>query len=543
MPTVTLNKSVFEKLMGKKLTLEQLKDRIAMLGTDVEKIEGNEIHVEIFPNRPDLLSEQGLARAMASFLGIRRGLRTYAITKGKQQVLIDKNLKDIRPYTVCAIVRGLKLDDEKIRTLIQIQEKLHTTFCRNRKKSAIGVYPLEHITLPIHFKACKPSEIRFRPLDMDRTMTAGELLELHPKGKEFGHLLHGLSRYPVFVDATGEVLSVPPIINSEHVGRVTTETTAVFVEFSGFDFPHLSIGLNILCAALADMGGKIESMELVYPDKKIRTPDFTPRKMKLDLGYITKRLGISLTEQQVTKLLACMGYGYAKGHALIPAYRADVLHQVDLAEDIAIAYGYENFKECMPNIGTFGQQDQREVLKQKISQILTGVGMLEVNTYHLIDRAAQTTALLRNSTPIEILDPVSLEYNTLRETMLAPLLEVLKQNRRSAYPQKIFECGAVFERGKTETGVREHHQIAAVFADNKADYTLAQQHVDYCLRMLAVPYTLHAASVPPFIEGRAAEIRIRGKIVGMVGEFHPQVISTAGLEMPICGFWMELDAL
>ena len=77
MPTVNLNKNVFEKLVGKKLPLDKLKDRISMLGTDLEKIEGDTIEVEVFPNRPDMLSEQGFARAFSSFIGVKKGLRDF----------------------------------------------------------------------------------------------------------------------------------------------------------------------------------------------------------------------------------------------------------------------------------------------------------------------------------------------------------------------------------------------------------------------------------------------------------------------------------
>ncbi len=145
MPSVTLNKKVFEKLVGKKLDIEKLKDRISYLGTDLEGIEGDEINVEIFPSRPDMLSEQGFARAFSSFIGEKTGLRKYEVKDSGEKVIIDKSVAKVRPYTACAIVRNLKFDDENIREIIQIQEKLHITFCRNRKKAAIGIYPSEKV--------------------------------------------------------------------------------------------------------------------------------------------------------------------------------------------------------------------------------------------------------------------------------------------------------------------------------------------------------------------------------------------------------------
>src|SRR3989344_489021 len=264
MPSVILNKNVFEELVGKKLPLEVLKDRISMLGTDLEKIEGNEIYVEVFPNRPDMLSEQGFARAFSSFIGVKTGLRAYHSKSSQKKVIVETAVKEIRPYTACAIIKNLKLNSEKIQEIMHIQEKLHITYGRNRKKAAIGVYPLDRITFPITYTAKSPNEIKFQPLESSRVMSAKEIIAEHRAGKEYGYLLDGFNKYPIFIDSKKEVLSLPPIINSNTAGKVTEKTSEVFIECSGFDFQVLSICLNIIVAALADMGGDIYSVDVDY---------------------------------------------------------------------------------------------------------------------------------------------------------------------------------------------------------------------------------------------------------------------------------------
>src|SRR3989338_1604354 len=255
MPTVNLNKKEVLKLLERKIYDEELKEKIPMLGTDLEEITKDEIKVEIFPNRPDLLSEQGLARALSSFLEIKTGLKQYTINKSDYQVIIKDSVSKVRPYTACAVIKNLKLNDEKIKQIIQIQEKLHTTYCRNRKKAAIGIYPLENIKLPITYEARKPKDILFQPLDFPGKMTGEQIVTRHKIGKEYGHLLKDKPLYPIF-------------INSENTGRITEKTKDVFIEFSGFDFEVLSLGLNMIVTALADMGGEIYEMNLIYPDKK-----------------------------------------------------------------------------------------------------------------------------------------------------------------------------------------------------------------------------------------------------------------------------------
>jgi len=250
MPTITVNRKVFEGLAGKKLPLEKLKDRISFLGTDLDEVTKDEITVEVFPNRPDMLSVQGFARAFAGFIGAKKGLAKYATKDSGHEVIIDKSVSGVRPYTACAIVKGIEYTDERIKEVIQIQEKLHITYGRNRRKVAIGIYPFEKIKPPIHFTAKKPSDIKFRPLESPKEMTASKILSEHQTGKDYGHLLQGCSTYPVFIDARGQILSMPPIVNSHNTGKIGPKTRDVFIECSGFDFDVMSRCLNIIVKPL-----------------------------------------------------------------------------------------------------------------------------------------------------------------------------------------------------------------------------------------------------------------------------------------------------
>ena len=485
MPIVTLNKAVVEKLVGKELPLEQLKDRISMLGTDLESVEGNEIVVEIFPKRPDLLSEQGFARAFSSFLGVKTGLRKYAIKESNQKVIIDPSVKGIRPYTACAIVKGLQFDEETLKQIIQIQEKLHVTYGRKRKKAAIGIYPMEKITFPITYKADLPQKIKFKPLEAHAEMTALEILEHHKAGKEYGHLLQGLAKYPIFVDAKGEILSMPPVINSDKTGRVTEETKDVFIECSGFDFEVLSTCLNMIVTALADMGGEIYSLKLEYADGTKTTPHLNPSKMKLDLPSVNKRLGLSLSEKEAVKLLGKMGYGFEQGQVLVPAYRADILHQVDLVEDIAIAYGYENFQEEIPNVATIGEEDAFEKFSRKVRELLVGMQLLEVKNFHLTTKEDLTSKVNLTIQPIPLKNAIG-DHNHLRNAIMPSLMKNLAENQHHECPQNIFELGRIFVPGDTETGILEAEHLSVMLCHDKTDFTEIRQVLEALIRALGL---------------------------------------------------------
>ena len=305
MALVTFNRKQFERDF-KKLD-EEMQNRISMFGAPVETVTENEFSLEIFPNRPDLLSYQGFKRAFRSFTGKEEGLKEYPINKPEKdyEVIIDSSVNDIRPYTACAIVRNLKLDDEKIKELIETQEKLHITIGRKRKKVALGIYPLEKIKLPITFKAMEPDQIKFIPLEMDKKLSGLEILQRHPVGKEYAHLLAGKAKFPVFIDADNKILSMPPIINSQLTGRITSETKDVFVECSGFDFEALKICLNIIVTSLAEIGGKIYQMELKGAPEKI-SPLLDSEKMKISLENTNKLLGLKIDEKKLKQLLEKM---------------------------------------------------------------------------------------------------------------------------------------------------------------------------------------------------------------------------------------------
>jgi phenylalanyl-tRNA synthetase beta chain len=436
MANVKFSRKEFEKHC--KLTKE-IQEKIPLFGTPLESLTDEEIEIEIFPNRPDLYSLQGYLRGFLSFLG-KKKTRQYKIEKPEKNftVTIDKSVESIRPYTACAIVKNLKFNDEKIKEIIDIQEKIHTTLGRNRKKIAIGIYPLEKISLPIAFKAMKPKEIKFIPLEETREMSGLEILQRTSTGREYSHLLEGKAKYPVFIDSKNEVLSMPPIINSHKTGKITEQTSSVFIECSGFDFSILKKTLNILTTILSDMGGKIYSMHLNYPDKKETTPDLTPEKTKISIEDCNKLLGLKLKESDIKNLLSKMGHSYDSKtkNVLSPAWRTDILHPVDIYEDIAIAYGYDLFIPEIPPIATIGLQNKRQETKTKISEILIGLGFQEVSSFSLTtpnDQFKKMNSKPKQDEKIEVLDSKT-DYKILKQDLTHSNLKILSDNLDAEYP-------------------------------------------------------------------------------------------------------------
>ena len=485
--------------------------------------------MEIFPDRPDMLSEQGFARALASFIGTKTGFKNYNVNKGDYVVKVDD--VPFRKWTVCAVVKGLNFDEENIRDLMQVQEKLATTHGRNRKKSAYGVYPLNRIEFPVNYTKRKLSEVRFAPLGFNEEMTGEKILDKHPKAKEFKHITESWKEYPIFVDAKDQVMCLLPFTNSEHTGKVTEETKEVFVECTGINKKNCEEALNILVSSLADMGGEVYSCEMEYAKDKFSTPDFTPRKMKLNLAAVNKSLGLNLTKDECVKLLGKMGFGY-DGEVLIPAYRTDILHHVDLEEDIAIAYGYENFAAEIPEVSTIGEENQKEVKLRRVRELLVGMQLLEVRNYHLQAKELLTEQMLSDEPVVSLANAVG-EHNNLRNQLVPGMLNNLAENQHNEYPQNLFEVGRVFAEGKSETGILEFDHVAAAVCHQKADYTEARQLLDTLMRLLGKECKIEEIKHPSYIEGRCGKVLIDGEVKGTIGEINPEVLNNLGLVMPV----------
>ncbi len=560
MTILTLNKKQLEKQIGR--IDEDMQNKISMFGTPIEEVTEDEVSVEIFPNRPDLLSFQGFSRALYCYLK-KPNFKIYKTEKQENdyKVIIDKSVKKVRPHTACAIVKNLKLDDEKIKEIIDIQEKLHLTIGRKRKKIAIGIYPLEKIKLPIKFLGKKPEDIKFQPLEFPKEITGRQILSQHPAGREYSYLLKNKELFPIFEDSSGNILSMPPIINSQLTGKIDENTKDVFIECSGFELEWLKKCLNILACAFADLGGKIYSME-INDSKRFISPNLEPEKMQFSVDYLNKNLGLNLSEKEIKKLLLKMGINYEKEKnksiALIPCYRTDIMHEIDLAEEIAIAYGYDKFIPEIPNISTIGQENQMEIFKRKISEILIGLNLLEISTYHLSTKPKQFKLLnKKNNDVIEVLDSKT-ENNILRNSLLAQSINVLSENSDAEYPQKIFELGKVFSSDEkyecSETQIKETEKLCISLCHEKTNFTEIKQILDYLMKMLNLNYKIKETEDNSFIKGRAGKVIIEKQIdnkedknqeieIGIIGEINPIILKNNKIKMPVSSLEIEISEL
>jgi phenylalanyl-tRNA synthetase beta chain len=550
MPIIEVSYADLCSLIGKKLSINELKEKgILFAKGELEEVRGDLLKIDIKDtNRPDLWSAEGVAREIKFRYG-KSKFPEYKTGRSGVVVHVDRKVRSVRPFTVCAVVKNLNINDHVLSQIIQLQEKVAGTFGRNRREVAIGIYDLHKIKSPIKYTTVDPYGIRFVPLDFDAEMTPAEILKRHPKGKEFCHLLGGCSEYPMFIDSDKNVLSIPPIINSDYTGKVTEKTKDVFIECSGFDLRFLMPALNVIVAALADRGGRIETVKVVYPDNTMETPDLRPKKFSVDVSYINKISGLNLTKKKIIDLLEKSGYrAVLKGNKIdlsYPAYRQDIMHQRDVIEDVIISFGYDKISPEYPKLATVGCADGFEIFSDKIAEIMIGLGLQEVMSYNLTNKDNLFKKMnLKNKPVCEIANPISANWNVFRNWLMPSLLEFLSNNRHVDYPQTIFEIGdCVVLDEKTETKTRDVRKLAVLLTDNIVNYEQISSYLDVFFRSISVQYKLRSSKHPSFIEGRVAEIFIKNESMGVIGEIHPRVLNNWGLEKPVVGFEIDIQKI
>ena len=519
-------------LAGKRVEKDKLAERLSMMGASVEDVQGDKMFIEVLPNRPDWLSVEGLARSLKTFIGVEPGLREYKASEPKIEVRVDKSVEIVRPYIVCAVIRNVKVDDSLIRSMMQIQEKLHETFGRKRKKLAIGIHNLSKVTPPFTYKAVKPTEISFVPLGMNIAMNLKEILERHPKGIDYAWTLEGADVYPIITDKNGDVLSFPPIINGE-LTRVYEETTDLFIDMTGSSEKTLNEALNILVCMFADRGARIEKVKV---GNRI-LPDLSVLEKEIEFANVEKLVGVKVSQEEGKRLLERMGYGLAGKKARIPCYRSDVLHEDDMIEDIAIAYGYENLKPRKTIFPTIGGKHPEEAMADGVREALIGFGLQEVMTFMLTNEEKHYhRLLLKEGRRVEIANPKTKETTMVRTSLLSGLLEILSGNKHEKYPQNLFEVGdAIVVDEKEETKTRTVKKACVVCADSNANYTATKSILEGLFRELGKKIEVKGKDLPFMIKGRSSEFAR-----GYIGEVGPEVLAKFEIDVPVSCFELEL---
>lgn len=563
MPKIEAEEKLFFSLAGRSYTDDELSDIFPVAKAELDGRDGEKIKIELNDtNRPDLWSAPGVARALRTYETEEIKKYDFFSTPGHnldcggREIINDESIIGVRDFSVGFATTGCKITNETLISLIQSQEKICFNFGRKRKTIAIGLFRSDLIKYPITFATKDPDETKFVPLGMTEELSLREILEKHPKGKEYAHLIKDLPRYPYLFDSNGDTLSFPPIINSARIGAVEVGDEDLYFEASGPILEDVLLAASIFACDMADLGFTILPVKVKLAKdtkygREIACPFYFQTPQTCTLEQVKKTLGEDLSASECITALRRMGVEAKEDKGVItvkvPEYRNDFLHAVDIIEDIMIGHGLKNFKPIMPTDFTKGYISEAESYARKVKTIMVGMGFQEMMYNYLGSKKEYVENMhISDEKVVYIANPMSENYEVVRPSILPSLLESESVSLHAVYPHNIFEIGKVtYKDERDNSGTVTKNHLGFMSANNQVGYNDASSYVQTLMYYLDKTYSLREVdeSDGRFIPGRAAKIIVNGVEVGVFGEVHPQVLDSWGCAMPAIGCEIDLDML
>ena len=548
MPVITFKYEDLKDL-GIDMEKDELIDTLPMMSSDIEDFDDEEIKVEFFPNRPDNLSVEGVARSFKGFIGQEIGLPDYKVVPSNEEVSVEAEVAEIRPYIGFAKIDNVDFTGDKLKYIMDFQENLHWVIGRDRKKVAIGIHNADVVNAPFKYIATPKDANAFVPLEKDSEMTPDEILKEHDKGKDYAHLIENFDKYPLILDKDDNVLSMPPIINGE-LTKIKEDTKNIIVDVTGTDERAVNQALNIICCSFAEVGGQIKSMDVKYEDKTITSPDLTPQEMNVHVSTANELIGgTNLNAEDIKGLLEKARFDAEiidenTVKAIIPAYRVDILHEVDIVENIAVQYHINSVEAKLPEINTVAYENNWFRAESTIREVMIGLGFQEIMSLMLTSEEAHYEKMNQEEKPhVQVARPITIDRTMIRTSLINSLMEFLEDNKHEDLPQKIFEIGDVLYLDDTkENKTVSSKKLAAVICHSTANFTEIKSVVTSVLSNLGYSMEIKDSQNKTFIEGRAADVKgmsDAGSIEGFFGEVSPEVITNFTLEYPVIAFEIE----
>jgi len=548
MPVITFKYQDLKDL-GIDMEKDELIDTLPMMSSDIEDFDDEEIKVEFFPNRPDNLSVEGVARSFKGFIGQEIGFPDYKVEDSGEYVEVDGDVAKIRPYIGFAKIDNVDFTGDKLKYIMDFQENLHWVIGRDRKKVAIGIHNADVVEGPFKYIATPKDANAFVPLEKDFEMTPDEILTKHDKGVAYAHLIQDFDKYPLILDKDDNVLSMPPIINGE-LTKIKEDTKNIIVDVTGTDEKAVNQALNIICCSFAEVGGQIKSMEVRYVDKTIKTPDLTPQQQLVCVDTANKLIGgTDLTAEDIKELLLKARFDAEiindnEVNAIIPAYRVDILHEVDVVENIAVQYHINSVEAKLPDINTVAYENNWFKSESTIREVMISLGFQEVMSLMLTNEEAHYEKMNQpEEDHVQVARPITIDRTMIRTSLINSLMEFLEDNKHEDLPQKIFEIGDVlYLDDSKENKTKSSKKLAALICHSTANFTEIKSVVTSVLSNLGYSMEITDSENKTFIEGRAADVTgsaEKGMIKGFFGEISPEVITNFTLEYPVIAFEIE----
>nr|ACY24454.1 phenylalanyl-tRNA synthetase beta subunit [uncultured crenarchaeote 29d5] len=525
--------------------LEYILNMLPFIGLDLEHQDDKNIRLEYSPNRPDFSTFYGIARALNGLLGKEMGIPKFEIFENSKNLInVDSSVLEIRPFIVGTVAKGHQLNNKTIKQIVSMQEDLHNGLGRKRSKASIGFHNLDNMDFPLEYTTAE--NLSFIPLDNSSELTLTEILSNTEPGKKFGKLL-AESRYPVLRDSKGNVISFPPIINSEGT-RIRDGVNNLFVEVTGIDKKAVYNVLDNIVPTLADIGFKLETVIVQQGNTRDSfTANLNTSLPNIKTDYINKALGLSLSNEDIINCLRksrldATVIDSGTINCVIPNYRIDIFGPIDIVEEVAIGYGLYNMEPSLPEFRFNGNKSRQNYFFDKIRQAMIGMGLIENINFILSNKDIHFKKMnLDRPNFFTVNNSKSDEHDILRQSLLPSLLFSLSNNIHEEYPQKLFEIGPIF---KPEKENFEKWNLCCVNAFNGVTFSeikaVLQTLMEICFN---IKFETKPSENLSFVRGRSADIIYKGGVIGQIGEISPLLIDSFKIKMPVAAFELDLTEL
>lgn len=319
-------------------------------------------------------------------------------------------------------------------------------------------------------------------MDFYRDPANGDFKHLKP----YADLIYDWPVYPIITDKNGDVLSLPPVINGSKT-TMSKETRNVFIDVTATDLTKAKIVLNQLVTLFSEYCVEpfsIETVDVEYENgENYVTPDLKPKTLNVKPSHINSLLALNLSNEEIKKFLLKMQLeseivGDDDLKVYIPPTRADILHECDVIEDVAIAYGYNNLKKVIPPVNTIGSEQpvnklyiiilyfyRSDLLRQEIAN----AGYTEAMTLALCSKDEASVLLNHDNIDdiaVKLANPKTFEFQICRINLLTGMLKTLKENRAIKIKDgvKLFEISdVVLKCNTTDTGCKNERRCIASY--------------------------------------------------------------------------------
>lgn len=605
MPTLAVARDFLFKLIGKSYSEKQFEDLCFEFGVELDDVtsekemyvreHGTEqsskalseeviYKIDTPANRYDLLSAEGMSLALKVFLGTMATPKFRVLNHSNPlyKMTVDKSVKNVRDFVVCAVLKNVSFTSESYNSFIDFQEKLHSGLARKRTLASVGTHDLDKLgnCTDFSYRLTPKEQIKFVPLNQTRVLDcAGDGLEAYYKDdrhiSKFVPLISSLSSYPSIWDHSGNLMSLPPIINSDF-SKISQQTRNIFIECTAPDHHKASVLVNqIVCAfsSYCEDPFTVEAVKVVYDDRSEVTPLLDVREMTVDVPLVNRRVGIDLKSSADCAALLKKMFLYADAlddktvKVGIPATRSDILHTCDLVEDVAIAYGYDNIVLTETPTKCSATQTPVAKLTHLLRLEVACAGFTEVLTFSLCSRDEAFKSLNREDkdVAVHVANPQTFEFQICRPSLLPGLLKTFNASKSQPLPLRLFEIADIVKIDNevnfpplaecdrpvvyNKTGARNAKHFAALqCTTDSSGFEDIHGLVEYTMMKIGVPfsqapladgsesYYCREGRDGAYFPGRAMDVVLRrnGKevVIGNLGVLHPNTLKAFEIPFP-----------